>query len=171
MVTKSKNEQELIKLCVDELKELYTSIEKSMEHVRNKGLALLGGEIAIVTFLFSPTQSQGKVDSFFNGDVPVYGFIVFGLGVLLLFLSAGVFLYVLSKVRWQRPPSKDDISNINKRFNSSPYEFLEYMKDGYVAAIEHCGRVVSRRANALMLGIYMFSTGILLVILIKYCGN
>jgi hypothetical protein len=166
MGTETENQKELLRICVDELKELYESIEQSMEHVRNKGLALLAGEIAIATFLFAP-----KDGGFFPKPVPIYGFIIFGVGILLLFLSAGIFLYVLSKVRWTRPPDEKDISDLNKRFNNSPYEFLEYMKKGYISAIDHCGSKVSRRANALMLGIYMFSFGILLVILIKYCGN
>lgn len=164
--TKEENEKELLQICVGELNELYESIEQSMEHVRTKGLALLAGEIAIATFLFSP-QKNG----FFTNNVPLYGFVMFGLGIFLLFFSAGVFLYVLSKVKWKRPPEEADIANINKRFNSSPYEFLEYMKDGYTSAINHCGEKVTKRANALMVGIYSFSFGIALVILVKYCGN
>lgn len=167
MATKEENEKELLQICVNELNELYESIEQSLEHVRTKGLALLAGEIALVTFLFSPQKGT----NFFSESVPIYGFVIFGLGVSLLFLSAGVFLYVLSKVNWTRPPDAKDIVNINKRFNSSPAEFLEYMKDGYTSAINHCIKIVSKRANALMVGIYMFSAGILLVILVKYCSN
>lgn len=166
--TKQENEKELLQICVNELNELYESIEQSMEHVRTKGLALLAGEIALATFLFAP---KGTNQGFFTNNVPVYGFVIFGLGIFLLFLSAGIFLYVLSKVRWVRPPDEKDIANLNKRFNSSPYEFLEYMKDGYTSAINHCGEKVTKRANALMVGIYSFSFGIALVILVKYCGN
>jgi len=162
------NQKELMQVCVNELNELYESIEQSMEHVRTKGLALLAGEIALVTFLFSP---RGKGENLLSGDVPIYGFVIFGLGILLLFLAAGTFLYVLSTVRWTRPPDEKDIADINKRFNSDPYEFLEYMKIGYTSAINHCARMVTRRANALMVGVYLFSFGILLVVLVKYCSN
>lgn len=158
---------ELLKECVGELRRLYDNISNSFEQLRTKALAILAGEVAIITFLFAPTDNG----SFFGPVVPVYGFVVFGLGIALLIIAFGMFLTVLSSVGWTHPPEEKDIVDLKKRFNNSPVEFLEYLKGEYMGAIKHCIGKTNSRAKRFMIGIYSFSAGITMVVLIKYLSN
>ena len=70
MATRLENDTELLVLAVDELRRLHDSITQSFDNLRGKALALLAGEVAIVTFLFSADGS--KKHAFFTDQVPIY---------------------------------------------------------------------------------------------------
>ncbi len=163
------NKKELIQLSLVELRRVYDGVLSSLDALRTKALALLAAEVAIVAFLFAPT---GRSDTaFFAYDTPVYGVVLFGLGLSLLFSSFVLFLISISSVNVTHPPDEKDIVDIYGRFQNSPLKFLEYLKSEYMRALSQCISRVNHRSKRFTWGVYSFAIGIALLILVKYCSN
>ncbi len=161
--------KELIQLCLVELRRVYDGVLRSLDALRTKALALLAAEVAIVAFLFAP--SEGHNASFLPEGSPVYGVVLFGLGLALLFSSFVLFLISISSVNVTHPPDEKDITDIYGRFQDDPLKFLEYLKAEYMRALGQCIYGVNHRSKRFMWGVYAFSIGIALLILVKYCSN
>jgi hypothetical protein len=169
VATKLENDKELLEITLLELRRLHGAITQSFDNLRGKALALLAGEVAIVTFLFS--ASDGKQKAFFHDQVPTYGIVFYGLGIALLGVAFLIFLYVISTVSWHQPPEEKDVANITDRFNHDPLKFLEYLKDEYIESINHCGKITSTKAIRFMWGVYSLSLGIFIILMLKYGGG
>lgn len=170
MATKEENQKELHRLAIHELHRVYDGVVRSFDHLKTKALALLAGEAAIVTFLFS---SNGTGSSFFQKgtSVPTYGFVLFGVGITLLVGAFIIFIHVISIAKWTHPPDEKDLADIYGRFNNSPLEFLEHMKSEYTRTIPQCISILGRRSVRFMWGVYSLSVGIALLVLVKYCSG
>lgn len=161
----SRNDVEVLRICVEELRRLYDSVSVSFEQLRTKALALIAGEVAIIAFLFSPNSGR-----FFISPAPVYGFVIFGIGLALLALSFIMLLTVISTVSWTHPPDEKDIKDLNNKFKTEE-SFLTALKDDYMQAIAHCIKKTNARSIRFMIGVYSLSGGFALLVLIKYLGN
>ena len=148
----------------EELRRFYDYISTSFEHVRNISLALLVGEVAIVTFLFSG-------DMLHLSKQPAYGIVVFGLGIALLTLAFAMYLAVISTIKWVFPTEDYDMKNPSDRFKDSPLEFQMYLHNEYMVKIRSCMSKISRRSRWFMYGTYSLSVGVFLIILVKYGGG
>src|SRR5882724_6922643 len=161
------DESKLYEQINNELSRLYDHIVKAFEQLRNKALALLVGEVAIATFLFQDFHINiGQ-----KNNPPVYGYAILGIGILLLVMAYAFFLYVISTIRWRYPTEEHDLTNPSVRFNSSPLEYQKYLHAEYMEKIPFCNKKVIVRARIFMYGTYALSTGVLLVILVKYGGG
>jgi hypothetical protein len=162
MAIKNKDEKELLTLAIDELRRHYDNVNDSFNHLRTKALALLVGEVAIITFIFSsPGLVMPKI---------VYGIIFLATGVALLIISFVLFLAVLSSASWCHPPDTNITKRLQKFFDS-PVEFLIYMKDDYEDCIVKCIGIVGIRSSRFMWAVYAFSIGTLMLVVIKYGGG
>jgi len=161
------DELELYKQVNGELRRLYDYIVKSFEHVRNKALALLVGEVAIVTFLFSGNGFSGVL----KHAQPPYGIIVYALGIALLVYAFAMFLAVIATIVWRFPTEEYDMKNPTAKFNDSPLEFQKYLHAEYMSKIPSCIGQVAQRSGRFMQGTYTLSVGIALIILVRYGGG
>jgi hypothetical protein len=160
--------KELLTLSVGELRRLYDHVSTSFDNLRTKGLALLAGEVAIVTFLFS---ADGSHKALLAHQTPVYGIIFYGVGIFLLALAFLALLYVIASVPWKHPPDHQDVVNLTDRFNDSPIKFLEYLQREYLACISHCAGLLTVKAKRFMWAVYSLSLGIFIVLMLKYGGG
>jgi len=151
-----------------ELRRFYDYVVRSFEHLRNKALALLVGEVAVVTFLFQDFHlPQDK-----HQHVPVYGYAVLGLGIFLLIVAFGMFLFVISSVAWRFPTEEHDMKNPTERFKGNVLECYKYIHSEYLQKVVYCNdKILLFRAKRFMNGTYALSAGVLLIILIKYGGG
>ena len=161
------NTEILLEECVNELRRVYDYIVRTFEHVRNKALALLVGEVTVAIFLYSDI---GK-SSLLTKKSPLYGYAFFGIGTALLFFAFYKFLRVVSTVTWAFPTEDYDMKNPTARFNDSRLEFLEYLHSEYYKKIPHCISIVKQRSKWFMEGIYALTGGVFFVILVKYLGG
>lgn len=169
MPSREDNDKELYALALVELRELHKSITSSFDNLRTKALALLAGEIAIVTFLFSSNESAHA--RFFRESVPIYGVVFYGIGIALLSASFLLFLNVISSVTWSQPPDDKDVIHVTDRFNHSPLKFMSSLRDDYVESINHCASVQNVKSTRFMWGIYCLSIGIFVTLMLKYGGG
>ncbi len=160
------DELELYKQVNQELRRFYDYLVKSFEHLKNKALAILVGEVAIVTFLF-----QGFSLGTDKHRVPIYGIVVFGLGLALLAYSYLMFLIVISRAKWQFPTEEHDMKKPTASFNNSPLEYQKYLHSEYMSKVSYCNQKIEYRSLKFMHGIYSLSAGIFLIILVKYGGG
>src|ERR1700722_6232309 len=97
----SRQEKRIIsKLALKELHRLYDHLCRNYDQLRLKTLALLAGEVAIITFIFSSTvYSGGKMIPLLPAEN--YGKVFYWGGVIIIGLAFILFLSVISKVTWQ----------------------------------------------------------------------
>ncbi|MEO5499730.1 MAG: hypothetical protein ABIR46_04485 [Candidatus Saccharimonadales bacterium] len=169
MPTPDPSEKELLTIALDELRLLHNNINTSFDNLRNKALALLAGEVAIVTFIFS-SDNDGN-SWFLDNSVPLYGLVIYAVGITLLAYAFAMFLAVISSATWKHPPEKKDIADLNHRFHKNPVEFLSYLKNEYVNAIDHCVGIINQRSDKFMRGVYTLSGGIIILVVVKYGGQ
>ena len=159
--------ESLLEECVVELRRLYDYGSESLEHVRNKALALMVGEVAIVTFLFSRDGNN----SLLKHGTPVYGYVALGLGVAFLAYAFYKYFRVIETIQWQFPTEDYDMKNPTARFHSSRLEFLDYLHSEYMRKIPDCLNKIRERSVCFMHGTYALSAGVLIIILVKYGGG
>lgn len=164
--TPSKDSLEVV---VAELRGLHEAMSTSLEQLRTKALALLVGEIAMVTFIFS-YEAAGSPSPFQSRIISLL--IFFGIGTVCIILSFLAFLWVIAPIKWSRPPETRDFTDerMEKLFNNSAEPVLINLKNDYMRCIASCNEKLSTRARMFMFGIYMMLIGIVIMLVLKY-GN
>ncbi len=160
------SETETLKISLEELRRHYDAITSGFDHLRSKALAVLVGELAVVTFLFS-AQAPSREFAIVNVSSAVF----LGLGVLLLVLGFVLSLWVSSPTSWTHPPETKIVQNNTRWFQDKPENILQYLHEEYVEAIRWCGAKASRRSDMLTWAIYSLSGGILILSVLKYGGG
>lgn len=155
---------EFLELGLAELKQLHDAISSSYDSIKAKALALLAGEVAIVTFLFA--DSSGTKVSPSNYTISTAIFYI--MGIVMLSLSFLCFLYVVSIISWRQPPESKIIKNARDWFNDDKEKLLIYLHSEYNEAITHCNSLLSTKAKRYTQGIYLLVFGILILVLLKY---
>jgi hypothetical protein len=167
--TRAEDDKELLEIALKEVRRLYDHVTSSFDHLRSHALALMGGEVAILTFLFSSKSSTNN--SFFHKSVPVYGIVFYGIGIALLTCAFLIFLHVISSVRWMHPPDEKDVANVTDRFNHSTVKFLSHLIGEYIESINHCISVLNVKAKWFMRAVYALSVGIFIIVMLKFGGS
>jgi hypothetical protein len=159
-------EGNLLEEQVVEVRRLYDYISGSMDRLRTKTLALLAGEVAIVSFLFS----SGKTDE--NRDIitSVSDIVFFGTGVALLALAFVLFLWLLQPVDWEHPPDTAELLESDRHFGGNGEKFLERVLKHYLRVIPECNRKLSSRSRKFVQAVYFLAIGVFIVAVLKY-GN
>lgn len=166
-----KNEIELYKLVNKDLRRFYDYIVRSFDRLRNKALALLAGEVAISTFLFQDFHLVRYDYHHHALPIPVYGYAMFGAGLLFLILSYVAFLHVISSTHWEFPTEEHDMKNPTERFQNNLLKYQKYLHSEYLQKIDYCNNKVYNRAKRFMQGTYLLTAGVILILLVKYAGG
>lgn len=162
----NKIRQELHQLGIDELRRLHDAIGVSFEGVRSKSLALLAGEVAMVTFLFSSEASHALAKPFI-----VYAMVFYGVGVLLLVIAFILLLSIITPVQWHHPPETTDLEDMDDRFNGSPENFNVYLKNEYIKSIRKCAPKLEVKSRRFIWATFLLAIGIFVVALLKFGGG
>jgi hypothetical protein len=152
--------EKMLSLALEELRRTYDHINNIYDQLRVKVLALIGGEVAIVTLLFAIGMPLPRT---------VYGAIFLAAGLLFLSLAFALLLWIVSTVQWKIPVDMDEVASIYKRYNDA-IGFLEYLRDDYIKCINHCAGHVSNRAKRFNWAIYVLCAGVIIIMVIKFGG-
>lgn len=155
------DETEILKLSIIELRKTFDRISNIYDQLRIKAMGVLGGEVAVVTFMFSG-----------NGiPIPtiVYGRIFFFVGIVLLGIAFGLLLWTISPLEWKMPYDQYLTAELKARFRSSK-DFLVYLNDDHVEAVKHCQKYVGIRGKRFTWTIYLLSVGAIILMVIKFGG-
>jgi hypothetical protein len=154
----------LLKESIAELRRLHDAISVSYEGVRTKSLALLAGEVAMITFIFTTETRSGLQKPYIISMIVLYG-----LGLLLLLVSFILLLWVISPTQWDHPPeSKDLRSDRIKLFNNSSQQFLTCLKDDYINSIALCSKKLSKKSRLFVIAILALSGGIFIITMLRF---
>lgn len=156
--------EEFIETGVEELRRLHRAITQSYDAIKVKALALLAGEVAIVTFLFADNSLTRKTPM----DVVIYVAIFHFVGIFLLSMAFILFLHVISPVQWRQPPETKIIRHMDEWFGHNREKFLLHMREEYMDAIANCEAKLAAKARRFILAIYFLSIGIVILVLLKY---
>lgn len=165
MATSPTERERLHQLGIDELRRLYDAICESFEGVRTKALALLAGEVAMITFLFSTSSSHPLAKPFI-----VYAVALYGIGMLLLALSFISFLSIITPVQWHHPPETVDLENMDERFGNSE-KYLVYLKNEYIKSIRLASPLLATKSRRFVMTTLILAIGIFLIALLKFGGG
>lgn len=166
LLKKDAHYDELLQLGIDELRRLYDFISETYDNLRTKALALLAGEVAMLTFLFNAKQENKPIIDLQSVSDCVF----LGVGVTALVVAFLLFLRVLHPEQWDHPPESKDLKNIKERFNNNHTTYLETLKDHYLEVIPACNAKLAKKSKYFVYAIYALVTGIFIVAVLKY-GN
>lgn len=156
---------EILKVSIKEQQSIYTHINNIYDQLRIKSLALIAGEVAIMTFLFTNWDLK---KSLHDGDRVFFFF----SGVVFLALAFGLLLWIISTVEWKIPhtleSSKELLSNKNR---NTEQKFLEYLHDDYTNVNKSCMKLVSDKCKKFNWTVFLLATGVIIVMVIKFGGK
>jgi hypothetical protein len=160
MALPESDKEETIKLALEDLRRLYDHISHNYDSLKNRVLALIAGEVAIASYIFSGKDfdiaKQGTPENIF-----------FGIGVGLLAVSFGALLWIVSTASWVIPLDLSESQKLYKRYNSK-LEYLEYIKEDYEDCTALCLRKMATRARVYNVTLFILSGAIIMLLVVKF---
>ncbi len=154
--------ERILEAAIVEQQHTFARVSNIYDQLRLKALAVLAGEVAMITFLFSGDGVALPEET--------YGKLFYYTGVVALLFAFGLLMWTISPLLWKMPydtySSKDLISKYKTKL-----AFLEYLNDDYMEAINHCSSNVSRRSKRFNWTIYTLCVGVTILLAIKYGGR
>ena len=145
-------------------KRTYDQASNIYDQLRIKSMALLAGEVAFVTFLFSGWDFWEKVS---GGD----RYFLFFTGVALLLAAFALLLWIVSTVTWLFPHDMRSAQELQKDKNyRNTTDFLEYLHDDYIKAVQHNRSIVGPKCKKFNWAIFMIAAGVIIIMVIKFGG-
>lgn len=164
MATSEKDKIGILKISIRELENNYNRISNIYDQLRIKALALIAGEVAIVTFLFTHWDFRKVLE---GSDRIIFFF----TGVVLLSLAFGILLWVISTVEWKIPhDTRRADTLLNDKNYDSELAFLKYLNDDYAKVNEFCNSLVSRKCKRFNWTVFLLAIGVIIVMVIKFGG-
>ncbi len=163
MATDNKNIA-IIKQSIKEQKLMFEYTNNIYDQLRIKALALIAGEVAILTFLFNTwnfrliLKDSDRIFFFFTG-------VVF-MGLAFAFL-----LWIISTVPWKFP---HDLQSADAHLNNKNYDseesFLKILHDDYIVVNKHNSEIVTNKYKKFNWTIFLLAAGVIIVMVIKFGG-
>lgn len=154
----------ILESSITEQQRLYDIISNIYDQLRIKALALIAGEVAIVSFLFT----NWDFDKALIGSDRTFFFFV---GVIFLGLSLGALLWIISTVDWKMAhglnKAKELFDNSNHNTKAS---FLEYLHDDYTNVNRYCSGLVGNKCRKFNWTVYLLAVGVIIIMVIKFGG-
>jgi hypothetical protein len=159
----SSDDIKILRTSIFELRKSYEHISNIYDQFRLKALALIAGEVAIVSFIFGDPNS--KIPE--SADRRVFYF----AAIVFLGLAFGLFLWIISTVNWKLPHDTTKADEMLKDKNRNTYlAFLKYIQDDYCKVNDYCNTLVSSKCRKSNWAIYLLSTGVIILIVLRFCG-
>ena len=149
-----------INVALDELRARYGRCNSNYDNLQNKFFALLAGQLAVATLLFS----SGFTDGNFHDPT---GKVFFIIGAVFLVAAIGIAFMSVSSSTWAEVPELRRILE-NDEIKAHPgIKFKERIKLDYEGAVEDCTRLYRKRATNLDWSIRSFVVGVILLLMLK----
>jgi hypothetical protein len=159
----------ILQVALDELRIVHEKISNVYDQLRIRILALLAGQVAIVTFLFS-----GDKDERIHLPLETSGKIFLAIGILCMILAFILFVYLIASTRdWPIPGDMNEIEQINNG-NDNRYDSLEkfllFLRKDYLEGNRECIKTIAKKATKFNLALYLLLAGVIILLVIKYGG-
>ncbi|HKR81890.1 MAG TPA: hypothetical protein VJR27_02730 [Candidatus Saccharimonadales bacterium] len=158
-----KEKIKILKISLAELRRFYDHVSNIYDQLRVKSLALIAGEVAIVTFIFSDSTAREIPDS---AALRTFFF----AGILFLILAFSLLLWTISSFPWQISHDLEDSQKLYKKYEAEK-DFLEYLHDDFIGAIGECLPRVEKKSKRFNWTIYLLAAGVIILLVIKYGGS
>jgi len=158
------NKHEILKTSIEEQRRLYDTTSNIYDQLRIKALALIAGEVAIATFLFT----DWDVRKILIGSDRIFFFFT---GVVLCGLAFGFLLWIISTVPWKMAHNFDTAQAwFSDKNHNSHTSFLEHLHDDYCNVNKYCANIVTKKCEKSNWAVFMLSAGIIILMVIKFGG-
>lgn len=159
----------VLRIALDELRRVHDHISNIYDQLRVRILALLAGQVAIVTFLFS-----GNKETRINIPADDAGRIFLSIGAASMILAFTLFVYLIASTRgWPIPGDMDEIEQIDNGLDNrydTEEKFLLFLRKDYLNGNRECMKILSRKAIKFNLALYLLLAGAIILLIIKYGG-
>lgn len=152
----------ILKASLIELRRFYDHVSNIYDQLRIKALALIAGEVAIVTFIFAKDETRHIPH---NPALSIFYF----AGIIFLGLAFSLLLWTIASFSWKIPHDLEDSTTLYKK-HENELSFLEYIHDDYIGAINTCLPKVDSKSKKFNWTIYLLAAGVIMLLVIKYGG-
>lgn len=152
-----KVQEDILTIAVEEQRKVYDWIADGTTQVRIKILALLGGGLTALAFLYSagslfiPPQTYGKI------------FYFSAIGMLVVAFTA--LIHSLKPLHWEFPIEDKDLLKISKV--QTKLEYLEYVKEKYMECYTINISAYNYKQKLFNVSLYPLIFGIIILVVIK----
>lgn len=143
---------------LEEERRRYSDIKDTFHGMRNRTLAILTIEFAILTYFFSDIQNVLPKE--------LYGIIFFAIAVACLLVSIGFLFYCYRSIEWPDPIGPVEIHKIQNAEDEP--SFLKVMVDDYALSSRQANKILEKRGKLLNLSLYFFAIGVTILLIIKF---
>ncbi|HVW97051.1 MAG TPA: hypothetical protein VHA56_13860 [Mucilaginibacter sp.] len=160
---------EILLIAIKELRRVHSHISNAYDQLRIKALAMIAGEVAIVSFIFA---SDGANDHFQIPHSPA-GRIFLSIGVAFVSLAFGLLVTSITSGLWPVPGDMDEIEQIDNGIDNrydSIEKFLKFLRKDYLEANRLCMKIVATKAKRVNWGLYLLLAGVIILMVIKLGG-
>lgn len=149
-------EKSVLRMSIEELRHCYDHICNIYDQLRLKALALIAGEIAIVSFIFG-TSDRLEVPK--AADRRIF----LSVGIIALVVAFGLLLWIISTVTWRFPHDFENAAYILKKAHSDEDEYLEYLHDDLVKDVNANLAITSPKLKKFNWSVYLLSAGAIIL--------
>jgi len=160
MVKDLKDSEEL---SIEELRRKYDKICSDYNSLRTRVLAFLGGVLALITFLFGGSKDFPPPDQ-------LYGKIFYFTAIGLLIVTFIILFRCASSILWASPVERKEIASLKKRYRTNR-DFLEYVRNEYLEALDDCISKQNARALDFDIAIKCLFIGGIILMVIKFTNG
>lgn len=159
----------VLRIALDELRRVHEHVSNAYDGLRTRVLAMLAGQVAIVTFLFSGTDSSRI------GIPPdTAGRIFLTIGIVALISSFALFVYLTASSKgWPVPGDINEIEEIDNG-NDCRYDtvekFLLFLRKDYLQSTRECINILEKKAIRFNIALYLLLVSVIILLAIKYGG-
>jgi len=149
----AEEQEKIAQTSIDELRRKYTELTTSFDQLRNKVLAFIAGELALIAFLFASGMKIPTV---------IFGIFFFATGTALVTASFVILSLSLRGADWISPgPSRpqDEPSNLVA---------LKKACDDYSNALEMNAPIYAKRSQMFDVALNLLLIGVTILLVIKY---
>lgn len=158
------DQKNIIKLSLAEHAKVFDHISNIYDQLRIKALALIAGEVAIVSFLFSGWDFKKTV---FDDD----RVFLFGTGIAALALAFSLLLWIISTIEWRMPHNLEKSDQLlNDKNRDREDTFLKYIHDDYVNVNIKNNQKVTSKCKKFNWSLYLLAGGVIMIMVIKFGG-
>ncbi|HSX28983.1 MAG TPA: hypothetical protein VLE73_00325 [Candidatus Saccharimonadales bacterium] len=168
MSSEESEKSKTLRIALDELRRVHEHVSKAYDQLRTKALAMIAGEVAIITFLFS-----GDKDTRIGMPEDIASRLFLFAGLLALAAAFCLLIRSIASDGWYIPGDMDEIEQIDNgkdnRYDTSE-KFLLFLKKDYLESTRDCIKILNRKGKWVNWGLYLLLGGIIILVVIKYGG-
>jgi len=168
MATDISEKNKIITVALEELRRVHDHVSNAYDQLRVKALAMIGGEVAIITFILAADDHSKIVVS----DIAEKIFLIAGIVALIL-----AFILLLGAVLssdWPVPGDMNEIelidNGIDDRYDTLE-KFLKFLRKDYLEGNRECMKILERKGRRANWALYLLLAGAILLIVLKYGGK